>query len=733
MNFDEAPITGYVDRFSRRPGEVMAAHVSVRDGGQYKARLVRVLSADANPDGPGMRFEDLSDHFAGVFAGCRRPISRGSYADAPGPSLEAFPAVTWTALVHVGHLAKRRQVILSHEDGRAAISLYIAGEELTGEISDTGTSRACETVFDRRLNTWYRVWLSCDTQAGEMRVGCRPVGQWGAKSHTAYTSIAGCRLPSGGRFLIAAANRIAPTDHFDGKIEDPAILSGSCSSWPEPELALPSLSDRLIAGWDFSENIKGQSIIGTGPQRSDGVLRNLPSRAVTGVRWNGECMHWGECPAHYGAIHFHSDIVGDCGWPVSFEFPIPKDLCSGAYAFRLECEGGEDWLPFYVLPPAEGPHARMVFVAPTFTYQAYANAIAGYIEDFKERVRAWNAYPYDARDYPVYGRSLYDLHPDGSGVSLSSRLRPILSMRPGAITVLDAKGSGVRHYSSDLHLLAWLESQGFACDIVTDEDLHEEGVSILEPYALVLTGTHPEYQTAQSLNAFRDYLQRGGNLAYLGGNGFYWRVAKSPECPDVIELRRAEGGTRIWASKTGEYYHALDGTYGGLWRHNGRTPQSLVGVGFSAQGPFEATHYTRTEASRSETVSWIFDGVTDEVIGDYGLSAGGAAGYEVDRADVCLGTPPEAVIIATSARMPASFYPTMEEMLIKGLTFTGASPESLLRSDMVYYRTPAGGAVFSVGSITFCGSLWKDGFCGPVSRILENIVRRFSTSTGNDG
>ena len=42
----ELPITGYLDRFSHRPGETFAARVSVRDGGAYRARLVRVLSGN---------------------------------------------------------------------------------------------------------------------------------------------------------------------------------------------------------------------------------------------------------------------------------------------------------------------------------------------------------------------------------------------------------------------------------------------------------------------------------------------------------------------------------------------------------------------------------------------------------------------------------------------------------------------------------------------------------------
>ena len=49
-------------------------------------------------------------------------------------------------------------------------------------------------------------------------------------------------------------------------------------------------------------------------------------------------------------------------------------------------------------------------------------------------------------------------------------------MRPGFLTFHDPRGSGMRHYPADLHLLAWLEAKGFDFDIVTDEDLDDEGV-----------------------------------------------------------------------------------------------------------------------------------------------------------------------------------------------------------------------------------------------------------------
>ena len=74
----------------------------------------------------------------------------------------------------------------------------------------------------------------------------------------------------------------------------------------------------------------------------------------------------------------------------------------------------------------------------------------------------------------------------------------------------------------------------------------------------------------------------GGSLNYLGGNGFYWRIAIHKENKSLLEIRRPEGGIRAWASEPGEAYNAFDGTYGGLWRRNGRAPQELVGIGFTA-------------------------------------------------------------------------------------------------------------------------------------------------------
>ena len=156
-------------------------------------------------------------------------------------------------------------------------------------------------------------------------------------------------------------------------------------------------------------------------------------------------------------------------------------------------------------------------------------------------------------------------------------------------------------------------------------------MACIADYRAVMTTSHPEYHTDRTLDALKGYRDSGGNLMYLGGNGFYWRVALHREEEGVIEIRRAEGGIRAWASEPGEYYNAFDGAYGGLWRRRGRPPQKLVGVGFTAQGEFHGSHYRRK--CFDPAYDWIFEGVHGDIIGDFGFSGGGAAGFEMDRVD----------------------------------------------------------------------------------------------------
>lgn len=716
------PVTGYLDRLSRRPGGRFTAHVSLRAPGPCRVRVVRVVSADPNPAGPGMDLRPMPELLDLSFEGRHQPVQLGSHALIHGgPRFGAEEPRCWSALVWMRG-EQPAATVLSAEGGGGAVALRAGTAGAEAEVTLGGATHRLATQQPLAPRAWHRLWLAHDPGTGRLLLG--QTGPGGAA--TAEMRLPAGPMPAAQGVLIAARGIGGPCDHFTGKIEAPLAAAAFAESWPSALDIPPVAAAAIRAHWDFARSIGTDAVADIGPDALHGTLMNAPTQAVVGACWSGRETCWRHAAEDYAAIHFHADDIEDCRWAPSFLFDVPEGMASGCYAFHLTAEGGEDWLPFYVLPPRGRATAPVAFLASTFTYQAYANHARGNADTaYHARVAAWGAYPHNPDQARAFGFSTYNRHPDGSGIALSSRLRPILTMRPGYLTFNDARGSGLRHYPADTHLLAWLEAQGIAFDVITDEDLDDEGPGLIAPYRALLTGSHPEYHTDRMLDALTDYRDGGGKLLYLGGNGFYWRIARDPARPHLIEVRRAEGGIRAWDAEPGEYHHQLDGQLGGLWRRNRRPPQMLVGVGFSAQGLFEGTHFQRLPDSHAPEHAWIMEGVPEQ-FGDTGLSGGGAAGFELDRADVRLGTPPEAAILARSGPPPSSFVTVPEELLSHVATVTGERPADLQRGEIVYFTTPGGGAVFSVGSITFCGSLWDgQAFAGPVSRLLENVLRRF--------
>src|SRR3546814_7696748 len=66
----------------------------------------------------------------------------------------------------------------------------------------------------------------------------------------------------------------------------------------------------------------------------------------------------------------------------------------------------------------------------------------------------------------------------------------------------------------------------------------------------------------------------------------------------------------------------------------------------------------------SSDLSWIFEGVEDEVIGDFGLFGGGAAGFELDRVDHGLGSPDDTIVLASSEKYAEHVILVPEEQQI---------------------------------------------------------------------
>jgi N,N-dimethylformamidase len=251
-------------------------------------------------------------------------------------------------------------------------------------------------------------------------------------------------------------------------------------------------------------------------------------------------------------------------------------------------------------------------------------------------------------------------------------------------------------------------------------------VAALKPYSVVLNCTHNEYYSERMMDATEDYLAEGGRLLYLGGNGYYWCVGFRDDEPWIMEVRKLEGGSRAWQARPGEHYLACTGERSGLWRHRGRAPQKLVGVGFTSEGMDMSVPYRRMPDSYHRTVSWIFSGVEGETFGDFGLAGGGAAGMEIDRYDLALGTPPHARILASSEPLTDN-YPLVQEEIYFMTPGLGGTQNPWVRADLTYFTTPSNGAVFSTGSIAWGSALPCGNFQNSVSRLTKNVVDAFLT------
>jgi N,N-dimethylformamidase len=228
------------------------------------------------------------------------------------------------------------------------------------------------------------------------------------------------------------------------------------------------------------------------------------------------------------------------------------------------------------------------------------------------------------------------------------------------------------------------------------------------------------------LDAVKAWLDDGGRLMYLGGNGFYWVTSVDPYRPHVVEVRRGIAGTRTWESIPGELRHSTTGEPGGLWRYRGRDPNRLVGIGFAAQGFDErAAGYERCAASYAGPAAWIFEGVEEPVIGEFGLVMEGAAGDEIDRFDPRHGSPPSTTVLATSRGRHTNFVQLVTEDIPVTHPNIGGQQNDDVRADITLMTTGTGGAVFAVGSMSWCGCLSHSAYNNNVARITRNVLDRF--------
>ena len=679
-------VVGYCDPLSVVAGNTIRFKLSSESPGLADMVLVRLISGDDRPHGTGLIEEKVSVDLPDRIELNYQEVVPGSYAAFTMPAAKTLDVEFY----FLPTLVNESPQTLFHFGG-----LRFSFSEEGCTLDNLGVVHHLGVV--PKINRWHKVKISSSLK--EVRIGCLPQGP-GETEKSANCELLKDLSAEQGQWYVACEK--PGKQHFNGKIDGFVVKE----------------ADGILSSWDFSRDISSDRVSDTSGNDHNGFLKQTPTRGVKGVLWDGSTQYWKDNPSHYSAVHFHQDDMTNADWDETFVWAVPADLPSGQYALKLSQGDSEDYVMFFVRPGSKTPKADVLYLVPTASYLAYANHRmnlgegGGMSSISKSVVRNSNdAYLLDHREV---GYSLYEHHDDGSGVHFSSRHRPILNMKPK---------NGTWAFNADTHITAWLETREEGFDVLTDEDLHNEGQDALEDYRVILTGTHPEYWSTAMLDALTSWLEQGGRLMYMGGNGFYWRIAYHPEDSGIIEVRRSEDGVRAWIAPEGEYYHQFTGEYGGLWRRLGRPPNQLVGVGFAAQGFDGGTYYRVKPGALDARVNFIVEGLdtSEDIWGDFGNQGGGAAGEEIDRWDESIGSPAHAIVLASSENHRPGMLRVKEEL------FSLPAPEndSRVRADMTFFETAFGGAVFSTGSISYAGSLAHNDYDNNIARITNNVLDRF--------
>ncbi len=718
-------IQAYFEEWSRRPGDRVRMAISTSHT-RVRAVLERISSGPGSKGECRVDTESLADVVDVTVPGRLQNTKVGSFATLPLPSQKLEGALTvhcwvWPTVPD----RSKEQIVWSLGDPNGGVSLVLVNGGI--EVHAKGRSEplvmAGLTINPRR---WYSVAVGIGEDATIIDVAL--VSGWSVNSRS--TAAGGGAMSSPPACLLLACSQNDqngfPVNLFNGKIDTPRIYAGSLTDMQRLDLHRRGLCDHQpVASWHFSRDWGSQTIAvdaGGGPS---GTIFNGAERGVTGHNWDGTHETFLTAPEQYGAVQFHEDDIVDCAWDYDLDFTLPANLKSGVYAVRLEAGSATDRHPFFVMA-APSDSAPLLVLFPTNTYLAYRNNHLS-ASDMSSCMPHQKVVPEDEQllfREPGLGRSVYDVHSDGSPVRYASRRRPLVDLRPAVPSWLS---DSYRHFAADLYLIEWLERLGVGYHVATDEDLEREGQDLLGKYKVLLTGSHPEYWTRAGLLILKSYLSCGGRLMYLGGNGFYWFTSRDPQRPWIIEVRRDHSGTRSWDAPYGERMHASTCEFGGIWRSRGEGPNKIVGVGFSAEGWSRGCGYRRTAASHAGVGDIFFAGVEDEIIGDRGHVLGGAVGDEIDRFDLALGSPDHAEVLASSTGVGREYQLVIEDQILALPDQDGAGRPDLVRADMVYFPIEGGGAVFSVGSVTYAGAMaWND-FDNAAARVATNVLRTFAS------
>ena len=226
------PLVGYLDRWSARPGEAIEVKVSSALGMAYTADLVRIIHADPNPAGPGMKLDPVPSAWAGAYPSRVQPVTPGSFG-----VIDAALAVPEGGALRV----RVQPGLLAAPQAVLALGGAVLRVTAQGARWEVDGAEVCTVPAPMLERCWYEI--EARFAAGTVRLVQRALQtNWGVAD--SGEAVGAAQPPSGGRLLIAAD---VGGGRFDGRVEAPCLLGDDGS---------------VVAAWDFSVGIEGDRIAG---------------------------------------------------------------------------------------------------------------------------------------------------------------------------------------------------------------------------------------------------------------------------------------------------------------------------------------------------------------------------------------------------------------------------------------------------------------------------------------
>ena len=293
------------------------------------------------------------------------------------------------------------------------------------------------------------------------------------------------------------------------------------------------------------------------------------------------------------SIRFSQDDRINAKWTPSWSFTVPASWGSGFYI--VEVQGNTTHKIPLIIKPQPTARSEIAVLAATNTWHAY---------------NSWSG-------------NLRSRHVDGT-------IRYYVGMQqpnPNAEADLQTPGSGYSHLTdAERYLWQWLGQSGYAFDLYSDLDLHQDP-TLLDTYKVLILNGHSEYWSHEMIDHVEAFQARGGNVVNLSGNTMWSLVTFSDDLSVMESRTHPHSAGTIPASE--RWHSQAGGVLGGTLRCIGRREHRVLGTGTGISLNNGSFGHYRVIAPRH----WVFAGsdVREGTrFGRNSLNGNAILGHEID-------------------------------------------------------------------------------------------------------